>query len=356
MRICIQTRIAVLAALSFFISAGSALGQIAFELEPHWNTDLRDNLFREGELRQRDDHGFPVGWNDVSAFESGDAIMLEKPQGIAQLKCPAVSESGQVVGETSISATIGLPERIKFVTILSRMRGPTIELGTSDRTGAGMVYGLVRRDGTLRELPRVEPIYKFGSLGGWKTYRSTARVLPGEKQLVVRATIVDAKGEFEVDRVIVLKSQPGYAADPAQVEELRRAIASDDVDTVRELIKATPELLEFRNGTADNGTPLILASWYNSANVAKQLAMLGANLEASDESWSNTPLAWCCWWGNAETAEVLINAGANLKQFETMAQNCKQNNKHPRGTIEDFDKITQLVLEAKKAAMDGLNK
>lgn len=88
--------------------------------------------------------------------------------------------------------------------------------------------------------------------------------------------------------------------------------------------------------------------------MAKELAKLGANLEASDESWGNTPLAWCCWWGNAETAEVLINAGADLKQFDRMAKNCKTNNKHPRGTMEDFDRIIQLVVEAKKTAAEGL--
>jgi len=337
--------ILVLWIAALWISLSSSLfGQFGFEETPHWNANRNDNFFQYGELKELDERGHPIGWECVAAFESGHGVALPDAKGIIQLTCPPRA------AETSITATIDLPDGIKFVTILTRMRGPTVTPGEASDAGAGMIYSFVRGDRTLRDLPRVEPIYRYGSLGGWKTYRSTARVLPGEKKLVVRASIVDAKGAFEVDRVLVLASQPGYDASEDQINRLRRAIAEDDATAIENLIEETPELLEFRNGQMENGTPLILASSYNSHHVVKKLADMGADLEASDESWGNTPLAWCCWWGNADVAEVLVAAGAETKHFATMAESSKSSNPRPRGTIEDFDRIIQCIEDAKKNA------
>lgn len=328
----------------WMMTSGVSLGQAKFESPPHWDADRRENFFPYSELKKLDERRIPVGWSDVSAFETGHAKALNRPHGVFQLKCP---EDGS---ETSISVKIDLPIQMEFVTILTRMRGPTVVLGKSDDAGAGMIYSLIDDDGNSRVLPRVEPIYNYGSLGGWKTYRNTIAVLPQDVQLKISASIVDAKGAFEVDRIMVVNSKPGFQATPQQVQELMLAIRSDDALAIKELIKETPEMLESRNGIMENGTPLICAAWHNSSKVTKMLIELGADMEASDEAWQNTPLAWCCWWGNAETAEVLIDAGALTKHYERMAASSKKTNPRPRGKPEDFDRIIELIKAAKKAA------
>ncbi|EMI40372.1 ankyrin repeat domain-containing protein [Rhodopirellula sp. SWK7] len=321
-------------------------GQGTFERTPHWNADRNDNFYPHSELKELDERGFPVGWGDVSAFESGRAVVRDPAKGIIQLTCP---DDGS---ETSISTTIDLPKRIKFVTVLTRMRGPTVELGDSDDAGAGVVYTLEMKSGKTREFPRVEPLYRYGSLGGWKTYRTTMRVLPGYVKLNVRAEINDSKGSFEVDRILVVSSEPGYQATPEERIRLMTAIQKDDDVEIAKLMEEQPGLLELRDGTMENGTPLILASWFNSVKVTKELIRLGANMEASDESWQNTPLAWCCWWGNPEVAEVLVDAGAKTKHYARMVASSKTQNRSPRGTPEDFDRIVEIIEAAQAAPVE----
>ena len=325
----------------WIVLSGVSFGQSKFEDPPHWNADRKDNFFQHGAFKQTDDNGIPIGW-DAAAFESGYAKVLKDSKGIVQLTCPTAGI------ELEVSTIVNLPKKAEYVTILTRMRGPTIKLGSSEQSGAGMVYSLIAADGSVREFPRVEPIYQYGSLGGWKTYRSTLRVRPSEQKLTVRAVVFDATGSLEVDRVIIVASKPGYQPKAGEVEKMLRAIQKDDRFTIARMIAKTPQLLEVRTGFMENGTPLIWASWYNSKNVAEELLQSGADMEVSDESWQNTPLAWCCWWGNAEVAEVLIKAGAEIKNYERMAASSKNNNKSPRGSAEDFDKIVQLIEEAKK--------
>jgi len=323
--------------------AGVSYGQATFENPPHWNADEKDNFFKHGELKELSEQRTPKGWDDVSAFESGEAVALNTPRGIVLLQCKSDG------GDGSLSTTIDLPKNTEFVTILTRMRGPTIDPGDTQEAGAGMVYSMVTKDDQQRRFPRVEPIYKYGSLGGWKTYRSTIQVLPQERRINIRAEVVDALGELEVDRVLVIASKPGYQARPKELQDFMQAIQKDDHVKIGNMIAKTPELLEFRNGYMENGTPLIWASMFNAKDVADELIKAGADLEVFDESWQNTPLAWCCWWGNLEVAEVLVKAGAQTKDYAQMAASSKLTNQSPRGTKEDFDKIVKLIEDAQKS-------
>jgi len=282
-----------------------------------------------------------LSYGQATFEDLGTAVLLGDSKGI-QLKCSAKGDP------TSVATSIELPKETEFVTFLTRMRGPKIKLGKTEKAGAGMVYSLIAKDDQRRQLPRVEPIYKYGSLGGWKTYRSTVRVLPGEQQLNIRAEIVDAEGEFEVRYVLVIASKPDFRGDPEQLQKLFIAVKEDDRNTVAKLIEKNPKLLEARNGSLENGTPLIWASWYNAKSVAQELIQAGADLEACDESWQNTPLAWCCWWGNLEVAEVLVEAGAKTENFAQRAASSKRKNRRPRGTMKDFDAIVKLISDAQK--------
>ena len=327
--------------LTCVMAVGLAYGQASFEETPHWSAKRQANFFEFGELTKLDEDRIPIGWSDVQAFESGNAKMLQNAKGIMQLKC---AKDGK---ETSVSTTIALPEGIEFVTMLTRMRGPSVRDEGAKEAVAGMVFSLSTDGGKKRSFPRIEPIYDYGSLGGWKTYRVTARVLQGETKLKMQAAIVGSKGTFEIDRVLVVSSERGFQATEDQKSRLRTAIQTDDAVDVARLLFNTPELLEYRDGTMENGTPLICAAWNNAPKVASILVKRGADLETSDESWQNTPLAWCCWWGNAEVAEILIDAGAQTKHYAKMAAKCKKNNPRPLGTPEDFDRIVELIKAAK---------
>lgn len=320
------------------------LSKAKFEKATHWNADPNANIFPDGMLDRHDENNIPIGWQDKSAFETSHARIVEPKRGVVQMECP---KDGS---ETTFGTTLDLPKGTQYVTILTRMRGPSIQLGHSENTGAGMIYSLIGEKGKKRSTPRLEPIYKYGSLGGWKTYRRTIKVRPGETKLGITASMVDVTGHFEVDRVQVVPSKPGYEATPDEVKTMRTAIHEDDDHAIGLIMDSTPELLEYRDGTFENSTPLIYATVRNSPKVVKKLIELGANMEAVDESWKNTPLAWCCWWGNYEAAEVLVKAAAKLKHFDDMALNSKKKNKRPRGQLEDFDRIAQLIKEAKEKA------
>ena len=57
---------------------GLCHGQGTFEPTPHWNADRRDNLFKDGEIVEWDENNYPVGWDDVTAFESGRATSIRR--------------------------------------------------------------------------------------------------------------------------------------------------------------------------------------------------------------------------------------------------------------------------------------
>lgn len=322
----------------WIVSSLLCYGQARFETKPHWNADQIDNVYQDPELIRYDRQGYPTGWSETATFESGLAVVnLEVPKGSIRLTCP---KDG---GVTSVSTTIDLPKRVRYVTILTRMRGPSIELGESETSGAGMVYTLVNRSGKLREYPRVEPIYKYGSLRSWKTYRSTIRVLPGYQQLKVSAMIEDAKGFFEIDRLLVVPSEPDFQPTDEQIQQLRTAVSEDDAAAITKLVSEAPELVDWRDGSYENGTPLIHASWHNSAKVAEELLRLGANPEAYDDSWKNRPLDWCSYLGCVEVAEVLINAGAKTEKALQMAERRKSMFQSSKSKRDALDRIINLI-------------
>ena len=320
-------------------------GQGLFESTPHWNADRNDNFLKDGEIVAWDEQGVPLGWSDNSAFKAGHATSKQNYAGTMVLTCPTG-------GETSVATTIDLPGDAEFVTIIARMRDPKIVLGESETAGAGMVYTLETDDGKKVKFPRVEPDPNYGSLGSWKAYRSTIKIPSGFTKLELRATIVDSEGFLEVDSVLVVSSKPDFQA-PEKLKLLREAMRSDDVETAKTLIKETPELLELRDGKGPwtNPTPLVTAAVYNAKAVAKELVQLGADLEASEDSWDKTPLGICCVAGQAEIAKTLIDAGAKTssggikkREYARLATNAKKKCSPERAA--DYDKILELISQA----------
>ena len=330
----------------WIILLGPCLGQGVFESTPHWNADRNDNFFKDGEIVAWDDAGVPVGWDDTSAFESGDAYSKQNYAGTMGVTCPTIGS------ETSVATTIDLPDDAKFVTILARLRSVRIVPRKSKNAGAGMVYTLKTDDGKKLEFPRVETDPDIGPLRGWKAYRSTFAVPPGFTKLNIRATNVDSEGFLEVDSVLVMSSKPEFQA-PEKLAMLRTAIRKDDAVAAKALIEETPELLKLRdgNGPWTNPPPLVIATVYNAKAVAKELVQLGADLEASEDSWDKTPLGICCVQGRAEIAKTLIDAGAKTtsggvkkREYTRLATSAKMQSR-PEQAVE-YEKILKLISAA----------
>ncbi|TWU47160.1 hypothetical protein Poly51_49580 [Rubripirellula tenax] len=166
----------------------SAQGKL--ETPPHWNADLSDSINPNSELKQLNHQRYPIGWKEEATFASGNAVALRIHKGVVLPTCP---DDGK---KTTISTTIDLPKPIQFATIVSRMRSVDFQPGESETAGAGITCTLLMPNGRTREFPRVQPIHGYGSLGGWKTYRHTIRVLPGYTKLNIRAFIEDASGSL----------------------------------------------------------------------------------------------------------------------------------------------------------------
>ena len=331
------------------IAAKASYGQLKFEPIPHWNADRNENIFPYGKLTELDQQSLPAGWDEVSAFKSGKAVMLAHPElllfpkGIFRLKC------GEDGSKTSVSTTIDLPESNEYVTILARMSGAEVEPGDSDDAGAGLVFTLESEDGKqIATSPRMQPEYRYSnSLGGWLIFRSTLKTPWYYSKLKISAEIVDSKGVFELDKVLVIPSVPGYQATPEQMQELRRAIQIDDSKKVATLLKETPQLLNYRDGSGSNRTPLIYAVCCQSTAVIKELIRLGADLEATDDSYLKGPLGYCCLNGYPEIAEILIEAGAQTKRLANLARNSKK--RYGNESSEEYDRVADLILKAQEA-------
>lgn len=315
-------------------------GQSELETRPHWNADPKGNINPNSQLRLLDYQRIPIGWKDEETFLSGNAVALPVHKGVIALTCP---DAG---GETSVSTTIDVPAKATHLTIVTRMRSVDFQATETASPDAGIVFMLSTQDGKSQTFPTVRPIHGYGSLGGWKAYRSTIQVPPDSSELNVRAFIADAKGSFEVDDLKVIPSQPGFEITDEQRMEFQAAIKNDDSDVVARLVQQHPPLLEFRDGIMENGTPLIVAACSNSAEVAKALIRLGADLEAFDETWGNTPLAWCCWFANLETAKILIEAGADTQKFQNRSIPGSKRNFNSSKKTAQFNQIVELIRAA----------
>ena len=305
-------------------------------VKPHWNTDAESDIFKIGTFKQADARGRPRGWTDLSAFELGAAKLTAAGRGTISLN------SQKTGGKASLGATLEIPADTEHLTVMVRLRGPTIERGESDTAGGGVTFSL-ENEGKRRVLPRIDPNYS--GYRDWRNIMHTIRVLPGESQLHVGISLVDASGALEVDNITVVPSRSDAEATAAQSKQLTLALDNDDPDAMAALIKEDPAMLEMRTGKEDNGTPLIRAAWKGSAKVAARLIELGADVEARDANWGNTPLRWCSWWGTYEVTAVLIEAGAEPRGAGRMAQTAKQSNRSARRPAADFDRITEMMRQ-----------
>jgi hypothetical protein len=306
--------------------------------ETHWNTDASDDIFKFGTFTKADDQGWPDGWKDLTAFETGHGRLRARGRGTVTL---GGDDDG---GKVAISTTVDLPPNTEHVTFMVRLRGPNIERGNTETAGGGVTFSLIDAQGGRREFPRIDA--KYVGYRDWQNRIHTARVLEGETKLHVSIALMDATGSLEVDNILIIPSNADDEATPEQSKLLTFALDNDDADAIAQLIKDDPRMLEMRTGRGDNGTPLCRAAWTNgSPKVAAKLIELGADIEVQDANWGNTPLRWSAWWGTHEVAAVLIKAGAKPLGASRMAQSAKTANRGAKRDAEDFNLVSKLVNE-----------
>lgn len=83
----------------------------------------------------------------------------------------------------------------------------------------------------------------------------------------------------------------------------------DRLDT---LLKYRPETLTLLNARTNEGvTPLLLAAMLEDYPMSKQLVMLGADVNLTDNT-NNAPIHPACFMGNLDLVKLLVQHGADL--------------------------------------------
>ena len=102
----------------------------------------------------------------------------------------------------------------------------------------------------------------------------------------------------------------------ALCDEIQDAAKSGDLDKVKALLKANPDLIFSRGITnADprlkDGTPLHIAALYGQKEVAKLLLANKTDVNAKD-NYGATPLLWAALQGHEDVAELLLASNADV--------------------------------------------
>lgn len=95
--------------------------------------------------------------------------------------------------------------------------------------------------------------------------------------------------------------------------KLVNAVIMGQLDEVKEILKQKSINVDETN--EDGMTPLMLASFNNHFEIAKELIKAGASLDIKDiAEWS--AISYSMFVGNVDIAILLIQSGANYKEIE----------------------------------------
>jgi ankyrin repeat protein len=104
-----------------------------------------------------------------------------------------------------------------------------------------------------------------------------------------------------------------------ETSDFFNSIREGNLERTAALLKAHPKLISSRDQRGS--TPLILAGYYNQAEVVRLLLDQGAAVDEKDGS-GNTALMGACFKGYTGIAEILIEAGANVNERNGMGGTC----------------------------------
>lgn len=94
---------------------------------------------------------------------------------------------------------------------------------------------------------------------------------------------------------------------PTRVNRFHKAIARDDLDTVKQMLARDPDLVQEKR---DSVTPLHEAAAVCSSEMVEYLLKHGAEIEAKGGRHDSTALHWAAARGNVATTETLLAYGA----------------------------------------------
>jgi len=101
----------------------------------------------------------------------------------------------------------------------------------------------------------------------------------------------------------------------AMTEKLFYAIRSEDLNSVKEILKKDASLINAKDQRGS--TPLLLATYYGFEDITDFILSLNPELNEKDGS-GNTALMGVCFKGYESIAEKLIRAGANVNETNSM--------------------------------------
>jgi|GEM_PF-1827387 len=136
----------------------------------HWNADAKNDILKIGRFDEPSDLQVPDGWQDVSAFDSGNATL--EPGGRGTLSLNATTDDTDAFIETQID----IPASTKFLTFMVSLRGPTLKRSSQPESGAGVRFTLMKGQ-VERSFKRVEPGYD--GYRNWAFNIQTMQVMPG---------------------------------------------------------------------------------------------------------------------------------------------------------------------------------
>ncbi len=107
-------------------------------VKTHWNADANNDILKVGKFDEPSDLKVPDGWQDVSAFDSGNATL--EPRGRGTLSLNAETDETVAFIETQID----IPASAKYLTFMVNLRGPTLKRSSQPDSGAGVRFTLLK--------------------------------------------------------------------------------------------------------------------------------------------------------------------------------------------------------------------
>lgn len=312
------------------VALGEATPAVASKT-PHYQAKLENNVLPQGEFARS--KGQLQGWTgslSTASFPEGGVVRIK----------PGTEEA---ILETKISRQPAW----EWLTVIVRTR-PAPGTTMSDHQGA---ISFLELDGSGKILSTPVTFEQSKRTGyvNWGNGTRTFRLSPEAKEIAVRMQLSPGPGELDCSEIYVIPSKPEDEMDSALVDRFYKSVRDNDLVSVKQQLAAEPRLVNARNGSADNGTPLIVCAWNELPDMAQLLIDNGAEVNALDTNWKATALAWCGWWGSPKTAEVLLKAGADPK-FRSVygvtplssAKAGKKGNTFSKNSPEDYDRVIAI--------------
>jgi ankyrin repeat protein len=141
----------------------------------------------------------------------------------------------------------------------------------------------------------------------------------------------------------VTEQEIGIPADVSRlsfVEQMHRAIGKGDLNALRSLLDAHPELVNANTHNAFGSTPLHFAAYNKQPEVAEELIKRGADLNALNND-GMTPLHDAVTVGSRPVVQLLLRHGADARLRNAAGQDAVE-----YALAKKRDKIADMIRES----------